>query len=98
MVGQNVAPAPRRQQRLTVNRVRYVRNDVFETEARAMADSRVYTSPVIAVHWQASRCIHAARCIAGAPGVFDPRRRPWVVLDGADPDLVADVVRRCPSG
>ncbi len=63
-----------------------------------MADTRIYRTDAIEVHWDASSCIHAARCIAGAPAVFDPRRRPWIVLDGADPDHVAGVILHCPSG
>lgn len=63
-----------------------------------MADTRVYSTDAIEVHWDASRCIHSARCIAGAPRVFDPRRRPWIVLEGADADRVANVIAQCPSG
>ncbi len=63
-----------------------------------MADTRVYRTEAIEVHWDASRCIHAARCIAGAPRVFDPRRRPWIVLEGVNADQVANVILRCPSG
>ncbi len=46
----------------------------------------------------ARRCIHAGECVRGLPAVFDPARRPWVVPDEANPDEVADVVRRCPTG
>lgn len=63
-----------------------------------MAETRTYTTEAIAVHWDASRCIHTARCIAGLPGVFDPRRRPWIDLDETDADEVAAVVTRCPTG
>ncbi|HEY7293737.1 MAG TPA: (4Fe-4S)-binding protein [Dehalococcoidia bacterium] len=63
-----------------------------------MADTRVYSTDAIEVHWDASRCIHSARCIAGLPRVFDPRRRPWIVLEGAEADRVAEVISRCPSG
>ncbi len=63
-----------------------------------MADTRIYSTDAIEVHWDAGRCIHSARCIAGAPSVFDPRRRPWIVLEGAEADRVANVVAQCPSG
>jgi CDGSH-type Zn-finger protein len=32
------------------------------------------------------------------PWVFDVRRRPWVDLDGAEANAVADAVERCPTG
>jgi CDGSH-type Zn-finger protein len=30
--------------------------------------------------------------------VFDPTRRPWIRADLADPNGIAEVVRRCPTG
>ena len=32
------------------------------------------------------------------PDVFDVRARPWIDLENANPDQVAEVVRTCPSG
>lgn len=60
--------------------------------------TREYRNGAIAVQWNAERCIHSARCIRAQPAVFDPKRRPWVLLDGADADAVADAVMRCPTG
>jgi uncharacterized Fe-S cluster protein YjdI len=59
---------------------------------------RDYAAPGIVVHWAAERCIHTGRCIAAAPGVFDPKRRPWVDLSQADADAIARAVERCPTG
>jgi uncharacterized Fe-S cluster protein YjdI len=60
--------------------------------------ARIYEGEGIAVAWFPERCIHSARCIAGLPDVFDPRRRPWVVPDGHTADEIAAVVQRCPTG
>ena len=60
--------------------------------------TREYRGAGIAVQWYAARCIHSARCIRAAPAVFDPARRPWIVLDGAGADAVAAAVERCPTG
>ena len=60
--------------------------------------SRTYETESIAVEWYPERCIHTARCIMGLPDVFDPRRRPWIVLDGHTADEIAEVVERCPTG
>jgi uncharacterized Fe-S cluster protein YjdI/CDGSH-type Zn-finger protein len=62
-----------------------------------MAD-RSYETEQIRVYWDSSLCLHTARCIRRAPDVFDSSRRPWVQLDGADPEDVADAVQRCPTG
>lgn len=43
-------------------------------------------------------CSHAARCVATAPGAFDPSRRPWIEPDGTDVDTLRAAVRNCPSG
>ena len=59
---------------------------------------RSYRGEKITVSFDARRCIHAARCVHGLPGVFDPERRPWIEPDAADPEVVAAVVRACPTG
>jgi uncharacterized Fe-S cluster protein YjdI len=59
---------------------------------------RVYEAEAITVEWRATRCIHAAHCLRTAPAVFDAAARPWIDLDGADPDVVAEAVRSCPTG
>jgi uncharacterized Fe-S cluster protein YjdI len=63
-----------------------------------MAD-RPYTGTGITVYYDAERCRHVAECVRGLPLVFDPRRRPWILADN-EPDkvLLAEVVRRCPTG
>ena len=57
-----------------------------------------YSNGEITVVWQPSLCIHSAVCARGLPKVFDPRRRPWVVLDGYDSDTIVNQVEACPSG
>ena len=60
---------------------------------------RAYTGAAITVRYDVARCRHVAACVRGLPHVFDPSRRPWILVD-AEPDaaLVAEVVRRCPTG
>ena len=58
---------------------------------------RTYRDERIAVYWEPGRCIHVANCINALPNVFDPMRRPWVVLD-ADADEIAEAVMSCPTG
>ena len=60
--------------------------------------TRTYDRDGLTVEWDASLCIHTARCIAAAPAVFDPRRKPWVDLSAGTSDEIADAVRRCPTG
>ena len=60
--------------------------------------AKTYTGEGIEVTFDPARCLHAAECVRGLPQVFDTKRRPWIEPDGAEPEDVAEVVRRCPSG
>jgi len=57
-----------------------------------------YTNGEVTVIWQPSLCVHSAICFHGLPAVFDPRRRPWVVLDGHTTAAIVTQVEECPSG
>jgi len=59
---------------------------------------KAYTAPGIDVWFDATRCVHFAECVRGLPDVFQPGRKPWVRPDLDDPNEVARVVRRCPTG
>ena len=60
--------------------------------------TREYSSEEIRVQWYARRCIHSAACIRALPQVFDPRRRPWIDVNAANADEIANAVIRCPTG
>jgi uncharacterized Fe-S cluster protein YjdI len=57
-----------------------------------------YSNGEVTVIWQPSLCRHTGICFRGLPQVFDPRRRPWVILEGADTDSIIKQVECCPSG
>ena len=57
-----------------------------------------YSNGEITVIWQPSLCEHSTICFRGLPQVFDPRRRPWVVLEGTDTETIVQQVEKCPSG
>ena len=57
-----------------------------------------YSNGDITVIWQPSVCVHSGICARGLPKVFDPRRRPWVVLDDHTTQQIIDQVDACPSG
>ena len=71
----------------------------FRDEARYEADiKKEYANDGIVVTWEPAYCIHTANCLNGLPKVFDAWRRPWIEVDNASADEVADVVMRCPTG
>ncbi len=57
-----------------------------------------YTNGEVTVVWQPHKCIHSAICFRGLPAVFDPQKRPWVNIQGADTETIIDQVEKCPSG
>ena len=65
----------------------------YETDIK-----KEYANDQIVVSWEPAYCIHAADCLNGLPAVFDPWRRPWVAVDAASADEIAEVVMRCPTG
>ncbi len=60
--------------------------------------TRRYSGDGIEVTYDLQRCIHAEECVHGLPEVFDPSQRPWVRLEGAAVERVAQVIERCPTG
>jgi len=57
-----------------------------------------YSNGEITVVWKPGLCIHSANCFRGLPQVFDPRKRPWITIEGAPSQAIVDQVSRCPSG
>ena len=58
---------------------------------------REYRNDEIVVYWEHQLCIHTARCLQGLPQVFDVNRRPWLKVDAANADEIAETVQRCPT-
>ncbi len=68
-------------------------------EGRKRPDvEREYANDAIVVTWEPKFCTHTARCLMALPRVFDSTARPWVEIDAADPDEIAEVVQQCPTG
>ena len=59
---------------------------------------REYRTDQIVVYWEPKLCIHTGNCLRGLHQVFNIRRRPWVNVEAASPDQIAEVIQRCPTG
>lgn len=59
---------------------------------------KTYTNGEITVVWKPSLCTHSTYCWRGLPRVFNPRKRPWVNMQGADSETIVAQVGKCPSG
>jgi len=59
---------------------------------------RTYEKGAFKIRWQSDLCTHCELCFHGLPKVFDPIARPWVNLEAAPTEDIADQVMKCPSG
>jgi uncharacterized Fe-S cluster protein YjdI len=57
-----------------------------------------YSNGDITIVWKPDSCIHSALCWRGLTGVFNPKKRPWIDMEGADSDAMIAQVEKCPSG
>ena len=60
--------------------------------------TRRYSTAEVTIVWKPASCAHSGICFAGLPGVFDPRRRPWVEPGSATTEQIVAQVKQCPSG
>jgi CDGSH-type Zn-finger protein/uncharacterized Fe-S cluster protein YjdI len=52
----------------------------------------------IDVSWDGRLCIHVQECTRAKGELFKSGRKPWGEPDRGEPEYVAEVVRRCPTG
>jgi uncharacterized Fe-S cluster protein YjdI len=64
---------------------------------RTKGSTKMYEAERIRVLWDATRCIHVAKCLRTLPSVFDVQARPWINVDAASAEEIARAVRTCPT-
>lgn len=57
-----------------------------------------YKNDRIIVRFDEYLCGHAGECVGGLPGVFQPSKDPWIDVNAASPEEIAEVINRCPTG
>lgn len=57
-----------------------------------------YSNGTITIVWKPDVCIHSTLCWKGLANVFDPRKRPWINMAGADTEAIIAQIEKCPSG
>jgi len=57
-----------------------------------------YKTDEIIVRFDPRICIHSGVCVMGLRAVFDVEKRPWVNVEAASAEAIAEQIKRCPSG
>jgi uncharacterized Fe-S cluster protein YjdI len=60
--------------------------------------TKKYTNGEVTVVWKPAECIHSRICFSNLGEVFDPRKRPWVTIEGSTTERIIDQIKKCPSG
>lgn len=60
--------------------------------------TKKYSNDDITIVWQPDVCIHSKLCWTELLAVFDPRKRPWIEMSGAETARIIEQIERCPSG
>lgn len=60
--------------------------------------AKKYSNGKITIVWKPKVCMHSAICFKGLPGVFNPKQRPWITMEGASSEEIMAQIDKCPSG
>jgi uncharacterized Fe-S cluster protein YjdI len=52
----------------------------------------------VTIIWEPDLCAHSGNCVRGLKQVFDPKKRPWITVEGASTNDIVEQVKKCPSG
>jgi len=59
---------------------------------------KTYSNNEITVIWKPDVCIHSTKCWKASLAVFNPKRRPWIEMNGGSTEEIIKIVENCPSG
>lgn len=59
---------------------------------------QTYEGTGFAVTFDPEVCTHSGNCVRGLSAVFDVKRKRWIDVGAASPEVIETQVGRCPSG
>jgi uncharacterized Fe-S cluster protein YjdI len=62
------------------------------------ATMQEFHNDALVIRYDPQVCTHAGECVKGLPAVFNVSQKPWINVNGADADAIAQQVAKCPSG
>jgi uncharacterized Fe-S cluster protein YjdI len=67
-------------------------------QKNSQMESKTYKGDGFEVIWKPSACIHSTLCWKNLKPVFDPFRKPWIILENGEKEAIKERVLACPSG
>ena len=74
---------------------------VMVSEVVAVLDEEIvkeYSNDEMTVVWKPNLCQHSKKCWKELLSVFNPQKKPWINMEGADSEQIIEQVKKCPSG
>jgi uncharacterized Fe-S cluster protein YjdI len=62
------------------------------------SNTKKYSNGEVTIIWEPDLCTHSGNCVRGLKQVFDPKKRPWITVEGASTNDIVEQVKKCPSG
>ncbi len=57
-----------------------------------------YTNGELTIVWKPKTCIHAGVCVKMLPKVYQPKEKPWIIMENASTKELKEQIDQCPSG
>lgn len=57
-----------------------------------------YSNGELTIIWQPEKCVHAGVCVKTLPKVYNPKARPWIMIENATTAALISQIDSCPSG
>lgn len=59
--------------------------------------TKTYETKNLIIYWKPELCQHSGKCVHGAPEVFDPKRKSWIIPENGQDKEIMQVIDECPS-
>lgn len=73
-------------------------NHQFKEEELIKKGYKKYLGKDMSVYFNGEICTHSGNCVGANAAVFNPKRRPWIIVDKSSQEEIKEIIDHCPSG